>query len=56
MQWVKDGGLSLQQLGLLLWCRFEPWPKNFDMLRVQPKKTHSYMISKFYRISLLVFL
>jgi len=25
MQWVKDL-LTLQWLGLLLWCSFEPWP------------------------------
>lgn len=24
--WVKDLVLSLQRLGLLLWCRFRPWP------------------------------
>ena len=37
-QWVKDPMLSLQQLGLLLWHGFDPWPKNFHMARVQPKK------------------
>lgn len=29
MQWVKVSELSLQWLGLLLWLRFKPWPKNF---------------------------
>ena len=29
VQWVKGLGLSLQQLGSLLWCRFDPWPGNF---------------------------
>ena len=28
-QWIKDWGLSLQWLGLLLWCGFDPWPGNF---------------------------
>ena len=28
-QQVKDPPLSLQWLGLLLWCRFSPWPRNF---------------------------
>ena len=29
---VKDLALPLLQLGsLLLWCRFNPWPKNFCM-------------------------
>ena len=37
-QWVKDPALSLQRLGLLLWCRFNPWPRNFCTLQVQPKK------------------
>ena len=31
-QWVKDSALSL------LWCRFNPWPGNFHMLQVGPKK------------------
>ena len=25
-QWVKDPALSLQQLHLLLWRGFDPWP------------------------------
>ena len=29
--------LSLLWLGQLLWLRFDPWPRNFDMPRVQPK-------------------
>ena len=37
-QQVKDLVLSLQQLGLLLWYRFDPWPGNFHMPQVQPKK------------------
>ena len=31
VQWVKDLVLSLQRLGLLLWCRFDPWLRNFHM-------------------------
>ena len=27
-----DPALSLQQLELLLWCGFDPWPGNFHML------------------------
>ena len=37
-QQVKDLALSLQHLGSLLWCGFDPWPRNFHMPRVQPKK------------------
>ena len=36
-QWIKDL-VSLQWLGLQLWHGFNPWPGNFRMLRVQPKK------------------
>ena len=37
-QEVKVPVLSLQWLGLLLWCRFDPWSRNLHMLWVQPKK------------------
>ena len=37
-QWVTDPALSLQWLRLLMWCRFDPWPGNFYMLWVWPKK------------------
>ena len=37
-QWVKDLALSLLWLGLLLWCRFDPWPGNFCRPWVWPKK------------------
>ena len=30
-QGAKDPVLSLQQLGLLLWHVFSPWPGNFHM-------------------------
>ena len=35
VQWVKDL-VSLQQLRLLLWHRFDQWPGNFFMLRAWP--------------------
>ena len=38
VQCVKNLALSLQWLGLLLWCGFDPWPKNFHMPQAQPKK------------------
>ena len=37
-QQVKDLGLSLQQHGSLLCCRFDPWPRNFHILKAKPKK------------------
>ena len=33
--WVEDLALSLQQLGSLLWHKFNPWPRNLHMPRVQ---------------------
>mgnify|MGYP007071231767 CR=1 FL=1 len=38
VQQVRDSELSLWQLGSLLWGRFDPWPRNFHMPRVQKKK------------------
>ena len=38
VQWVKDPALSLQQLGLLLWREFDPWPGNFQMPQFRPRK------------------
>ena len=35
-QWVKDPELSL--LELLLWCGFDPWPRNFHMPVEAPQK------------------
>ena len=39
-QWVKDLAVSVMWLGSVLWHgpRFDPWPGNFCMLWVQPKK------------------
>ena len=41
VQWVKDLSLSLQWHGLLLGDGFDPWPRNFHMPQVQPKKQTS---------------
>ena len=30
-QQVKDLALSLQQLGPVVWYRFDPWPRNFHV-------------------------
>ena len=38
VQRVKDPDLSLEQLGSLLWSRFDPWPKKFHGPWMQPKK------------------
>ena len=38
VQQVRDPALSLQQLGLLLWRGFDPWPGNFHMPWVWQKK------------------
>ena len=37
-QQVKDLVLSLQHLGLLLWCVFDLWPRNIHRPWAQPKK------------------
>ena len=37
---VKDPVLSLLWAGSLLWLWFNPWPRNFCMLWVWPKKNH----------------
>ena len=34
----KDPALSLQQLRVLLWCRFFPWPVNFHIPREHLKE------------------
>ena len=33
VQWVKDPVLSPQQLELLLWHVFSPWPRDFYMVQ-----------------------
>ena len=37
-QQVKDLALLLLWFGSLLWCMFNPWPRNFCMLHSQQKK------------------
>ena len=37
-QWVKELVLSLQWLRLLLEYGLNPWPENFHMLQLWPKK------------------
>ena len=37
-QSTKDPALSLLWLWSLLWCGFDPWPGNFHLPWVQPKK------------------
>ena len=34
----EDLVLSLKQLGSLLWCGLDPWPRNFYRLQAQQKK------------------
>ena len=41
---VKNQALLLQWLWSLLWYEFSPWPRNFCMLWVQPKKKENYKI------------
>ena len=43
-QQLKDSTLSLLWLGLLLWREFDPWPGNFCMPHVQPKKKEKVLI------------
>ena len=37
-QQVKDGALSLLWLGSLLWHRFDPWPRNFNMHQIELRR------------------
>ena len=37
-QQVKDPALSLRWPKSLLWCGFDPWPRNSCMLQAWPKK------------------
>ena len=38
VQQVKDLVFSPQQHRLMLWCRFDIWPRNLHMLQAQQKK------------------
>ena len=44
VQCVKDPVLSLQQLVPLLWPGLDPWPRNFHVLWVWPKKVVTRML------------
>ena len=46
VQWVKDLVLSLLWLRSLLWHGFDPWPRNFCLLRAQPKIKFFYIEKK----------
>ena len=35
---VKDPALSLLWVGLMLWCMFDTWHRNFCMTWMQPKE------------------
>ena len=37
-QQVKEPVLSLLLFGLLLWCRFDPWPRILNALGMAEKK------------------
>ena len=39
-QQIKDLALSVLWLGLELWYRFNPLPRNFHMLQAQPTTPH----------------
>ena len=47
---VKDPALSLLQLGSLLWQRFHPWPGNFCMPQLWPKKREKKVLERDIRI------
>ena len=43
-QWIKDMALQLLWLGSFLWCGFDPWLRNFHMLKVQQKQERKKVI------------
>ena len=43
-QGIKDLALLLPWLWLLLCCWFNPWPENFCMLQVRPKKEKCILV------------
>ena len=45
-QWVKNLGLSLLWLGLLVWLGFDPWPENFHVLQGQPPPKKNLIMKK----------
>ena len=50
-QQVKDLALSVQWPGSLLWCGFDPWPRNFCMPWAWPHKKE--YAGKFYVMCIL---
>ena len=53
-QQVKDPALSLQQLRLLLWRGFDPWPRNFCTLQDRPKKKNKTTLDVHLKFSHMV--
>ena len=47
-QRVKDPALSPQQLGWLLWCGFDLWPRNFYMMPPTKKEKKKIAIPSAY--------
>ena len=41
---VKDPALSLQRLGSPLWLGFNPWPRNFHVQQLQPKRERESLL------------
>ena len=54
-KWVKDLALSLQQLRLLLWHRFDPWPRKLSHVASTAKKRKKRKRKLSIRISYLYF-
>ena len=46
---VRDPVLSLQQLALLLQCRFDPWLGNFHRLQTWPKKKKHILLTTYFK-------
>ena len=46
VQWVSNLALSLQQLGSLMWYRFDPYPKNLSHSMGKPKKQTNKNLSR----------
>ena len=45
-QWVRDSALSCDSSGYQPWCEFEPWPRNFCMLKPGKKKKKKLLAYK----------
>ena len=42
VQWIEDLVLSSVSAGAWVAAEFDPWPRNFHMPQVQPKKRSTY--------------